>query len=78
MTDSSLTFFGEHAPWWEGFGGIAVYPPDNNGGYFQGHTGTPQGPYVALIGANSLYVAGDFTEVNGMPQPGFVQFPVVR
>jgi hypothetical protein len=38
---------------------------------------TPQGPYVALIGAHSLYVGGDFTEANGMPQPGFVQFPAV-
>jgi hypothetical protein len=30
---------------------------------------------VALVGARSLYVGGDFTEVNGLPQPGFVQFP---
>ncbi|MCA1842129.1 MAG: hypothetical protein LC792_02865 [Actinobacteria bacterium] len=45
---------------------------------FTGQLNTPQGPYAALIGANSLYVAGDFTEVNQAPQPGFVQFPVVR
>ena len=45
---------------------------------FTGQLNTPQGPYVALVGANSLYVAGDFTEVNGRPQPGFVQFPAVR
>jgi hypothetical protein len=45
---------------------------------FTGQLNTPQGPYAALVGANSLYVAGDFTEVNGLPQPGFVQFPVVR
>ena len=45
---------------------------------FTGQLNTPQGPYVALVGANSLYVAGDFTEVNGKPQPGFVQFPAIR
>jgi hypothetical protein len=42
---------------------------------FTAQLNTPQGPYVALVGAHNLYVAGDFTEVNGMPQPGFVQFP---
>ncbi len=36
---------------------------------------TPQGPYVALVGRRHLYVGGDFTEVNGKPQPGFVKFP---
>jgi hypothetical protein len=36
---------------------------------------TPQGPYVAFIGARHLFVGGDFTEVNGRPQPGFVKFP---
>jgi hypothetical protein len=45
---------------------------------FTGQLNTPQGPYVALVGANSLYVAGDFTEVNGKPQPGFVQFAAIR
>jgi hypothetical protein len=42
---------------------------------FTAQLNTPQGPYVALVGANSLYVGGDFTEVNGKPQPGFAQFP---
>jgi hypothetical protein len=45
---------------------------------FTAQLNTPQGPYVALVGANSLYVAGDFTEVNGKPQPGFVQFAAIR
>jgi hypothetical protein len=44
---------------------------------FTGQLNTPQGPYGALIGANSLYVVGDFTEVNQAPQPGFVQFPAI-
>jgi hypothetical protein len=42
---------------------------------FTAQLNTPQGPYVALVGAHSLYVGGDFTEANGNPQPGFVQFP---
>jgi hypothetical protein len=42
---------------------------------FTGQLNTPQGPYVALVGAHSLYVGGDFTEANGQPQPGFVDFP---
>jgi hypothetical protein len=45
---------------------------------FTAQLNTPQGPYAALVGANSLYVVGDFTETNGMPQPGFVQFPALR
>jgi hypothetical protein len=45
---------------------------------FTGQLNTPQGPYAALVGANSLYVVGDFTQVNGRPQPGFVQFPALR
>ena len=43
---------------------------------FTAQLNTPQGPYAALIG-RSLYVVGDFTQVNGMPQPGFVMFPAV-
>lgn len=39
---------------------------------------TPQGPYVALIGRHHLYVGGDFTEVNGKAQPGFVKFPAAH
>jgi hypothetical protein len=42
---------------------------------FTAQANTPQGPYVALVGARHLYVGGDFTEVNGKRQPGFVQFP---
>jgi hypothetical protein len=45
---------------------------------FTGQLNTPQGPYGALVGADSLYVVGDFTECNGAPQPGFVQFPALR
>jgi hypothetical protein len=56
---------------------ISVFEP--SGGAqdigFTAQLNTPQGPYVALVGAHSLYVGGDFTEVNGRPQPGFVQFP---
>ena len=56
---------------------ISVFEP--SGGAqdigFTAQLNTPQGPYVALVGAHSLYVGGDFTEANGRPQPGFVQFP---
>ena len=45
---------------------------------FTAQLNTPQGPYVALIGAQHLYIGGDFTEVNGKPQPGFVQFAATR
>ena len=59
---------------------ISVFEP--SGGAqdlgFTGQLNTPQGPYAALVGANSLYVVGDFTECNGIPQPGFVQFPALR
>jgi hypothetical protein len=57
---------------------ISVFEP-SGGAHdvsFTGQLNTPQGPYEALVGANSLYVVGDFTEANGMPQPGFVQFPM--
>jgi hypothetical protein len=58
---------------------ISVFEP--HGGAqdtgFTAQLNTPQGPYAALVGANSLYIAGDFTECNDMPQPGFVQFPAV-
>ena len=58
---------------------ISVFEP-TGGAHDIGFTAqlnTPQGPYVALVGARSLNVGGDFTEVNGLPQPGFVQFPAV-
>jgi hypothetical protein len=55
---------------------ISVFEP--NGGAqdvgFTAQLNTPQGPYAAFVGAGSLYVVGDFTECNGLPQPGFVQF----
>ena len=56
---------------------ISVFEPQGGAHdlAFTAQLNTPQGPYVALVGAHSLYVGGDFTEVNGMPQPGFVQFP---
>jgi hypothetical protein len=45
---------------------------------FNAQANTPQGPYVALIGAHHLYVGGDFTQVglpNALkPQPGFAEF----
>jgi hypothetical protein len=45
---------------------------------FTAQANTPQGPYVALIGANHLYVGGDFTEAGPVdhlkPHPGFAQF----
>jgi hypothetical protein len=44
---------------------------------FTAQLNTPQGPYAAHVGARHLYVVGDFTECNGAPQPGFVQFPAV-
>ena len=58
---------------------ISVFEPQGGAHdlAFTAQLNTPQGPYVALIGAHSLYVAGDFTEVNGAPQPGFVQFPAI-
>ena len=49
-----------------------------NGAHDLGFTAqfnTPQGPWVAAIGAEHLYVGGDFTKVNFDPHPGFVQFP---
>jgi hypothetical protein len=49
---------------------------------FTAQANTRQGPYVALVGRNHLYVGGDFTEVgpvgNLRPQPGFAQFDRIR
>ena len=45
---------------------------------FTAQLNTPQGPYVALIGADHLYIGGDFTKVNGRRQQGFTQFPALR
>jgi len=45
---------------------------------FTAQANTPQGPYVALVGAHHLYVGGDFTEVGPLgalrPQGGFAAF----
>ena len=46
-------------------GRLASWNPEAN---------TPQGPYVAAVGARHLYVGGDFTKVNLEPHPGFAQF----
>jgi hypothetical protein len=48
-----------------GTGGLQSWDPEAN---------TPQGPYVAAVGARHLYVGGDFTKVNLKAQPGFAQF----
>jgi hypothetical protein len=42
---------------------------------FTAQFNTPQGPEVALIGAQHLYVGGNFTKVNFLAHPGFAQFP---
>jgi hypothetical protein len=41
---------------------------------FTAQFNTPQGPEVAVVGADDLYVGGNFTKVNDLPHPGFVQF----
>ena len=35
---------------------------------------TPQGAFSAAVGADHVFVGGEFTRVNGRPQPGFAQF----
>jgi len=42
---------------------------------FNAQMNTSEGPEIALIGAHSLYVGGNFTKVNFEAQPGFAQFP---
>jgi hypothetical protein len=42
---------------------------------FTAQFNTPQGPWVAYIGTDHLYVGGDFTKVDYEPHPGFVRFP---
>jgi hypothetical protein len=45
---------------------------------FTAQGNTPQGPYVALVGRDQLFVGGDFTEIGPVgalrPQPGFAAF----
>jgi hypothetical protein len=38
---------------------------------------TRTGPYCAALGAAHLYVGGEFTRINEVPQPGVAQFPGV-
>ena len=35
---------------------------------------TPTGAFSAAVGAGHVFVGGDFTRINGRPQPGFAQF----
>jgi len=35
---------------------------------------TAQGAFSAAVGAGHLFVGGEFTRINGRPQPGFAQF----
>jgi len=36
---------------------------------------TKTGPYCAALGSSHLYIGGEFTRINGLPQPGVAQFP---
>ena len=38
---------------------------------------TPTGAFSAAVGAGHVFVGGDFTRINGRPQPGFAQFDLV-
>ncbi|HEY3240610.1 MAG TPA: hypothetical protein VGL92_13650, partial [Acidimicrobiia bacterium] len=38
---------------------------------------TKTGPYCAALGASHLYIGGEFTRINDLPQPGLAQFPGV-
>ena len=33
------------------------------------------GPYCAALGAAHVYIGGEFTRINDLPQPGVAQFP---
>jgi hypothetical protein len=35
---------------------------------------TPTGPYSVAVGADHIFVGGEFNKINGKPQPGFAQF----
>jgi hypothetical protein len=55
---------------------IAAFDP-RNGAHdrsFTAQFNTPKGPQVAFVGAQNLYVGGDFTEANFEAHPGFAQF----
>ncbi len=36
---------------------------------------TKTGPYCAALGTSNLYIGGEFTRINDLPQPGLAQFP---
>ena len=36
---------------------------------------TKTGPYCAALGRSHLYIGGEFTRINDLPQPGMAQFP---
>jgi hypothetical protein len=36
---------------------------------------TKTGPYCAALGTSHLYIGGEFTRINDLPQPGLAQFP---
>jgi hypothetical protein len=38
---------------------------------------TKTGPYCAALGGSHLYIGGEFTRINDLPQPGLAQFPGV-
>jgi hypothetical protein len=37
---------------------------------------TPYGAFAAAVGADHVFVGGEFTRINGHPQPGFAQFAI--
>ncbi|MGH9038827.1 MAG: WD40 repeat domain-containing protein [Acidimicrobiia bacterium] len=54
---------------------LAAFDPANgNLDGWNATANTPQGPYHGYLGAHHLYIAGDFTEINGDPHPGIAQF----
>jgi len=48
-------------------GAVAPWNPTAN---------TPWGAFSAAVGADHVFVGGEFTRINGTPQPGFAQFPL--
>ena len=58
-----VTAPGERLP--AGDGAVAPWNPVAN---------TPWGAFSAAVGAGHVFVGGEFTRINGQPQPGFAQF----
>lgn len=46
-------------------------------GHWNPAADTPTGPYSGAVGADHLWVGGEFTTINGIAQPGIAQFPGV-